>query len=84
MTRNDVDTLESLLVEIAAIACHLETSITFIQHNRPVQAIYELHQALAVAHKCKLHVMAVRWMQAPRTFHKLIEQQLEWLKRRYP
>jgi hypothetical protein len=83
MTRNDLDTLESTLVDIASIGGHVETAVIFLKHNRPAEAVCELQQALTLVHRAKLHVMAVRWMSAPRTFQRLIEEQLEWLRKRY-
>jgi hypothetical protein len=83
MTRNDLDTLEDLLVDVATAGGHIDVAMRCIQRNRPAQAIVELQSALVLTHRIKLHVMAVRWMSAPNTFQDLIRKQVSWLKSRY-
>jgi hypothetical protein len=83
MTRNDLDTLEDLLVDVATAGGHIDVAMRCIQHNNPERALLELRDALILTHRIKLHVMAVRWMTAPNTFQDLIRKQVSWLKNRY-
>jgi len=83
MTRDQLDAIEDLLVDIATTGAHLETAIIFIQRGHQEHAIVELRAALSCNHKVKLRTMATRWMEHPETFKKLIKDQIKWLERKY-
>jgi hypothetical protein len=83
MTRNDLNTLEDLLVDVATAGGHIDVAMRCIQRDQLERAVGELRSALVLTHQIKLHVMAVRWMSAPQTFQSLIRKQVSWLKRRY-
>ena len=83
MTRDQLDSIEDLLVDIATTAAHLETAIIFIQRGYQEHAIVELRAALSCNHKVKLRTMATRWMEHPETFKKLIKDQIKWLEQKY-
>ena len=84
MTRQELDDTETALVDVASARAHIETALTFLEHDRGEQAEIELRYALAYLHRVKLRVMILRWMGCPNTLGKLIEEQMKWLKRRYP
>ncbi len=83
MNRDQLDTVETLLVDIATTGAHVETAIIFIRHGHTENAIVELRAALSCNHKVKLRTMATRWMEHPETFKKLIKDQIKWLEQKY-
>ena len=82
MKHTDIDAAEDTLVTIASAASHIDFAVTLIQQGLFAQAILELRAANQELHRTKLLVMAVRWMHCPDTMQKLIQEQLDWLRRR--
>jgi hypothetical protein len=54
-----------------------------LDHHKPEQAVLELRDARAYAHRLKLKIMVMRWMGCPETMGRLIKEQMAWLKKRY-
>ena len=82
MTRSELHTVEDVLVELAAVSCHIETAVIFMDRGRQRQAMIELRQALLAQHKVKLRIMAIRWITSPETFQRLITEQVKWLRKK--
>ena len=83
MTRDDIETAETLLIDIAATGAHIETAILYIRHNQDELAIRELRTALGCMYGLKLKAMALRWLECPETLKKLLQEQTKWLQRKY-
>ena len=83
MTRQELDNAEDALVDVAIVKAHIDAALLFLDHRMPEQAMLELRDARVYAHRLKLKVMVMRWMDCPETMSRLIKEQMAWLKKRY-
>lgn len=78
MTRDEIESAEMLLIEIATTKDQIEEAILFINHGMNDTAINRLRQALSILHTLKLKAMVSRWLDCPDTLKQLIQEQCEW------
>jgi hypothetical protein len=83
MKHDDISVAETTLITLAELDGHLEVAIHLLRHQNYEGAMRAVKLARRCGHQAKLHVVALRWIDAPQTLQQILKDQVSWLAKKW-